>query len=65
MTQTYPNQQATTAPNVSRVASAARAASFKRGYRRSEVLGLNLMSGTTYQVLESGRFVGGGSSVRG
>jgi hypothetical protein len=30
MTQTYPNQEATTAPSASRVASAARAASFKR-----------------------------------
>jgi len=33
VTQTYTNQEATTAPSASRVASAARAASFKRGSR--------------------------------
>jgi hypothetical protein len=32
VTQIYLNQQATTAPGASRVASAARAASFKRAY---------------------------------
>jgi len=38
VTQTYPNQEATTAPVASRVASAARAASSKSGWGKFEVL---------------------------
>jgi hypothetical protein len=48
MTQTYLNGQATTVPGASRAASAARAASFKRGNRPSEAL-LYISGKATYR----------------